>query len=706
MHPLSASSSSLCLLAVAALVLAACGEDPAAPPVPSALAFITQPSTAAAGETFSPAPRVEIRDEAGAIVASSNAAVTLALGANPESGTLGGSVTVNAVNGVATFGDLSIDQAAAGYTLVATSPELDQATSEAFDVGPAAASRLVFDVQPSGAVAGEDIAPAIVVSVQDAFGNTTDAEPDVTLALEANPGGATLDGTVTVTAADGVATFSGIAIRGAATGYTLRATAPGLAAATSASFDIAAGAADRLAFTAPPANAEPQGPVASVQVEVQDAFGNRVDAAVDITLALAQNPSAATLAGTLTRASAGGVATFDDLAVDAPGDGYTLAASATDLDASESDGFDVILEFVQISAAESHTCGVTVAGSAYCWGDNSSGRLGVEGLEAEDFPFPQRVSGGHTFTMLSAGFEHSCAVRTDGAAMCWGSAGAGRLGNEVDTGTFDSPQLVAGGHTFTVVATGELSTCGVRASDGAALCWGWGGNGRLGNGETTAQAYTTPQLVLDDHVFSTVTTGLSHGCGIRATDGAALCWGNAGSGRLGNGETTGEFSTPQLVSGDLEFSTISGRSGHTCALTVDGAGYCWGSAISGRLGNNVTADDFPTPQPVVGGLTLTGIAAGNLGGCAIAVGGAAYCWGSSASGRLGNGDDSGTIYAAPVLVLGNHVFTETTAGVSFGSHACAVSAEGGFCWGANSNGTLGDGSFLNSSQPVRVAGSR
>lgn len=86
--------------------------------------------------------------------------------------------------------------------------------------------------------------------------------------------------------------------------------------------------------------------------------------------------------------------------------------------------------------------------------------------------------------------------------------------------------------------------------------------------------------------------------------------------------------------------------------------------------------------------------------------GAAYCWGSSDSGRLGNGDDSGTVYAAPVRVLGNHVFTETTAGVSFGEHACAVSAGGGFCWGENSNGTLGDGSFLGSSQPVRVAGSR
>src|SRR3989449_404447 len=98
--------------------------------------------------------------------------ITVAIGTNPASGTLSGTTTVAAVSGVATFSDLSIDKAGTGYTVTASATGLTGATSSAFNISAGAAAKLVFTVQPSNAVAGAAITPAVQVAVQDAQGNT------------------------------------------------------------------------------------------------------------------------------------------------------------------------------------------------------------------------------------------------------------------------------------------------------------------------------------------------------------------------------------------------------------------------------------------------------------------------------------------------------------------------------------------------------
>jgi hypothetical protein len=103
---------------------------------PTQLAFTRPPQTTAAGASFSPSIQVTVQDAAGNTVTSANDAVTLAIGVNPAGGTLAGTVTVNAVNGVASFGNVSIDQVGAGYTLTATAAGLTGATSPAFDIVP------------------------------------------------------------------------------------------------------------------------------------------------------------------------------------------------------------------------------------------------------------------------------------------------------------------------------------------------------------------------------------------------------------------------------------------------------------------------------------------------------------------------------------------------------------------------------------------
>jgi len=152
------------------------------------LIFAVQPSNAAAGAGITPAMQVAVQDAQGNTVTTATTSITVAIGTNPASGTLAGTKTVAAVNGVATFSTLSLNLAGTGYTLTATATGLTSATSSAFNISAGEAAKLVFTVQPSTAAAGAGIAPAVQVAVQDAQGNTvTTATTSITVAIGTNP---------------------------------------------------------------------------------------------------------------------------------------------------------------------------------------------------------------------------------------------------------------------------------------------------------------------------------------------------------------------------------------------------------------------------------------------------------------------------------------------------------------------------------------
>src|SRR5207253_240427 len=202
--------------------------------------------------------------------------VTVALGANPGSGTLSGNKTVPALAGVATFGDLSLDKAGTGYTLTAASTGLSAPTSAAFNISAATASKLVFTVEPTTTTAAAVITPAVQVTAQDPQGNTATAfTGNVTVALGANPGAGTLAGTATVAAVGGVASFPGLSVNKTGNGYTLTAAATGLPTGTSTPFNITPGVASQLVFNVQPSNTTAGTAITpAVQVTAQDAQGN------------------------------------------------------------------------------------------------------------------------------------------------------------------------------------------------------------------------------------------------------------------------------------------------------------------------------------------------------------------------------------------------------------------------------------------------
>jgi hypothetical protein len=314
------------------------------PGTASQLAFTQQPSITVAGAAISPAVQVTALDAAGNLVPGFTGSITVALGNNPGGSTLGGTTTVAAVNGVASFSALTLDKTGTGYWLTATATGLSTATSSAFTITAGAATQLVFGTQPGTTVANRLITPAVKVRALDALGNLVPSfTGSVTIALGNNPGGATLSGTTPVSAASGVATFFDLSLNKTGTGYTLTASGSGFTTVTSTAFDIVPGTATQLAFTAQPATTVAGAALSpAVQVTALDPAGNLVPGFTgSITVALGNNPGGSTLGGTTTVAALNGVASFSTLTLDKTGTGYRLTGTASGLSTATSSAFNI-----------------------------------------------------------------------------------------------------------------------------------------------------------------------------------------------------------------------------------------------------------------------------------------------------------------------------------------------------------------------------
>lgn len=201
------------------------------PNVPAKLAFVVQPSTVIAGEKMVPAPQVVVQDAVGNTIPNDTGIVFLSVATGPSSPIIRNNA-VSAVSGVARFDSLRINTASNTFSLQAVGANgrgLAAAVSTIFVVQPGAARRLLFTSGPSTSVVNTAFNPALAVTVTDSMSNVVTAfSQPVTLQLDVNPTGATLGGTTTVSAAGGVATFSGISVDLTCTspgcsGYRLRA---------------------------------------------------------------------------------------------------------------------------------------------------------------------------------------------------------------------------------------------------------------------------------------------------------------------------------------------------------------------------------------------------------------------------------------------------------------------------------------------------
>jgi len=272
---------------------------------PVRLDVVTQPPASAAAGASLGSITVRAVDAGGNLTPAFTGSVSAALGTNPGSATLSGTTTVNAVNGVATFSDLSLNRVGSGYTLNFTASNLSPAASAGFAITAGTPAKLVFDPMPAAADAGIAIAPAVVVRATDQFGNATPSFAGaVTISIGSGPAGATLAGTVTRNAVNGVATFGDLSIAKSGTPYSLIATASGMTQGTSAAFSIAAGAPSVLALVSGGGQTANVGTTLPIPIvfQVRDALGNAI-AGVTVNVAVTAGGGSVSAASGATDAS-------------------------------------------------------------------------------------------------------------------------------------------------------------------------------------------------------------------------------------------------------------------------------------------------------------------------------------------------------------------------------------------------------------------
>ena len=284
-------------------------------------------------------------------------------------------------------------------------------------------------------------------------------------------------------------------------------------------------------------------------------------------------------------------------------------------------------EFVAISAGWEHSCGIRSDRTLACWGHNWE--------DQADAPDGE-------FTAVAAGRFHSCAIRTDQSAVCWGQRGHGLL---------DPPE-----GAFSAIASGGDHSCAIRA-DHTVACWG----------SNAAGQSDPPQ-----GSFTALSAGEMHTCGL-LSDQTVTCWGD---------DAQGQSSPPQG-----SFTAVSAGNWHTCGLTSDATIACWGGNWAGQ-------DQVPPTR-------FTAVGAGWEHSCGIASDGTIACWGHDESGRtyppegaftavsLGDRHSCGLRVDATVACWGlnpedrsvplNAEFTSLSAGAS---QACGVRSDQiVVCWG-------------------------
>jgi hypothetical protein len=290
---------------------------------------------------------VTARDASGQTATSFNGAVTLAIagGTGATGAVLSGTKIVNAVGGIATFADLSIDKREVGYKLTAAAAG-SPGDQRVLHDQPGAATQLVFTLQPSAATAGIVITPRIEVTARDAQGNTaTSFAAGVTVSIGNNPAGGILSGTTTIAAVGGIASFSNLSIDQPGIGYTLTATAVGPAGTTSAAFDVTASLVTQLVFTRQPSSATAGAIIApSVRVTARNAAGQTETSFtgnVTLTITAGTGTAGSTLSGATTVPAVAGVADFATLNIDNSGSGFRLSATAVGLSGAVSAPFTI-----------------------------------------------------------------------------------------------------------------------------------------------------------------------------------------------------------------------------------------------------------------------------------------------------------------------------------------------------------------------------
>ena len=333
-------------------------------------------------------------------------------------------------------------------------------------------------------------------------------------------------------------------------------------------------------------------------------------------------------------------------------------------------------------------CAILSDESMRCWGTNTYGVLGDN--STTDSHLPVTVTGGHSWKTADVGSQSMCAITTGGELYCWGVNDYGQLGTGVDgwgAGFEEHQPARVGTDSDWIAVTGFNNTfCGLREG-GSAWCWGYGGGGEIGNGDTVLRNVPTRVILSDDTNsagFTAIDAGQSMNCGI-AGDGGLWCWGYDQAGALGASPSAGSVvNKASRVGGGTSWKSVAVGYLYACARTAAGAASCFGYNDSYQLGNGTNAD-AASLTAVSGGHAWSDIGLGVSHTCGID-GTDLYCWGHNGWGEADWSFGDGTI-ATPRAMATDVAWSD----VDSGDYAtCGVTEGDVWCWGSNSTLVLGD----------------
>lgn len=320
----------------------------------------------------------------------------------------------------------------------------------------------------------------------------------------------------------------------------------------------------------------------------------------------------------------------------------------------------------KIDAGAEHACAVLSNGRFSCWGTNEASRLGYASsvVAVGDNELPTDVASIALFegvASISAGWQHTCAVTTGGALVCFGNCTGGKCGYGDETvrtaSTTSLPVFLPAGVVVAQVSAGNDHTC-ILSTAGAVYCFGGNEYGQLGYGDTLTRGATSILTSLTPvplgGLASKVVAGSHTSCAIRKTTNDVVCWGRNDIGQLGLGHTLHNVghnasylpSAAGVVNlGGLAAKDIDLTAGTVCVAFWGGKSTCWAGAVSAPLGyglresgyfRQIGATNTPAGQYVDTAARIDTIAVGTDAGCGMSAG-FIVCWGRCAEGQCGTG---------------------------------------------------------------------
>jgi len=335
-------------------------------------------------------------------------------------------------------------------------------------------------------------------------------------------------------------------------------------------------------------------------------------------------------------------------------------------------------------------------GGLWVWGNNSDIQLGTNNSTKRSTPVTT-FAGGTNWKQVSAGYEHTAAIKTDGTLWVWGATADGQLGINSSSFIFKASTPVttfAGGTNWKQVVCGYRHTSAIK-TDGTLWVWGYNISRQLGTNDTTVRL--TPVTTFAGGTnWKSVDCGYGHTSAIK-TDGTLWSWGTGADGRLGTNDTTTRPTPVTTFAGGNNWRQLSCGRAHTSAIKTDGTLWVWGRNNYGQLGVNDTSQRNTPVTTFAGGTNWKQVSGGDVHTLAIKTDGTLWVWSRNNYGQLGTNDT--TNRSTPTTTFAGGTNWKQVSGGD--RHTSAIKTDGTlWVWGRNYYGKLGTNDTTNRSTPT------